>query len=31
MELVVRELKRLVEDYHKCPYSLIKEQILVDI
>ena len=31
MEIVVHEIKRLVEDYNKCPILLIKEQILMDI
>ncbi len=31
MELVVHEIKRLVEDFYKCPNFLIKEQILKDI
>jgi len=31
MELVITEIKRLVEDYNNCPYYTIKEQILLDI
>lgn len=31
MEIVANEIKRLVEDYNKCPYLLIKEQIGIDI
>ena len=31
MELVIYEIERLVEDYYKCPYCLIKEQIFFDI
>ena len=31
MELVVHEMKRLVEDYYKCPDLIIKEQILLYI
>ena len=31
MEMVVHELNRLVDDYYKCPNSVIKEQILRDI
>lgn len=31
MELFIRELNRLVEDYEKCSSLLIKEQILQDI
>lgn len=31
VELVIYEIKRLVEGYYKCPYYLIKEQIFFDI
>lgn len=31
MELVIHELNRLIDDYHKCDDLLIKEQIFIDI
>ncbi|SDO24372.1 hypothetical protein SAMN05518871_11320 [Psychrobacillus sp. OK028] len=29
--LIYKELNRLIDDYYKCPFKHIKEQILIDI
>ncbi|MEK3977839.1 hypothetical protein MKY37_01965 [Psychrobacillus sp. FSL K6-2836] len=31
ISLIYKELNRLVDDYYKCPFTHIKEQILIDI
>lgn len=31
MSLIYKELINLVDDYYKCPFTHIKEQILIDI
>ena len=29
--LIYKELNNLIDDYYKCPFAHIKEQILIDI
>ncbi|MCK1998001.1 hypothetical protein MPH47_12330 [Psychrobacillus psychrodurans] len=29
--LIYKELNHLIDDYYKCPFTHIKEQILIDI
>ncbi|SFQ13733.1 hypothetical protein SAMN05421670_1064 [Psychrobacillus psychrotolerans] len=31
MILIYNELNNLIDDYYKCPFAHIKEQILIDI
>jgi len=31
MILIYKELNNLIDDYYKCPFTHIKEQILIDI
>lgn len=31
MILIYKELNKLIDDYYQCPYTHIKEQILLDI